>query len=223
MVHVFSHLWRRLLSVFLAGLFAILPLVITVAIVSWVINFILQIVGSDTWIGRTLKSVGRNWVDDEVMATVVGWLLVLGAIFLLGLLVQNKTKSILVTAMNSLFQKLPLVGSLYSTAAQFVKMLNKQEKSELSGMSVVLVRFGEMHGAGLLALMPSPEKYDVGGVEHQMIYVPTSPVPMTGGLLLVPCDQIERLDLAVENLMSVYLSMGITTPQALADRMRTTA
>ena len=60
MVHVFSHLWRRLLSVFLAGLFAILPLVITVAIVSWVINFILQIVGSDTWIGRTLKSVGRS-------------------------------------------------------------------------------------------------------------------------------------------------------------------
>jgi uncharacterized membrane protein len=48
-----------------------------------------------------------------------------------------------------------------------------------------------------------------------MVYIPTSPVPMTGGLLFVPVDSIRPVDMSVESLMSIYLSMGVTGSEFL--------
>jgi uncharacterized membrane protein len=46
--------------------------------------------------------------------------------------------------------------------------------------------------------------------------VPTSPVPVGGGLLFVPAEVVQPTDLSVEGLISIYVSMGITADQFLA-------
>jgi uncharacterized membrane protein len=38
---------------------------------------------------------------------------------------------------------------------------------------------------------------------------------MTGGLLFVPVDSVKPVDMSIESLMSIYLSMGVTGPQFL--------
>jgi uncharacterized membrane protein len=43
---------------------------------------------------------------------------------------------------------------------------------------------------------------------------------MTGGLLFVPVDSVRPVDMSVESLMSIYLSMGVTGPEFLAERPR---
>ena len=60
--------------------------------------------------------------------------------------------------------------------------------------------------------MPSHETYRFGDNDFQAVYIPTSPVPMTGGLVFVPTDAITVLDMSVDKLMSIYLSMGVTAP-----------
>jgi uncharacterized membrane protein len=211
--------WRGITATFLAGLFAVLPLVITVAIVGWVVKFINDIVGPQSLVGRGLGSLGKHFAEDSIVAQLIGWAIVLGAIFLIGVLVRMKLQSTGGRWLDAVFQRIPLVGSVYGTAAQFVGMLNKQDKSDLAGMTVVMCQFGEAGGCGILCLMPSPEKYRFGERDYQAVYIPTSPVPMTGGLIFVPVEAITVLDMTVDKLMSIYLSMGVTAPTMMSCRV----
>ncbi len=64
---------RWLIRCFLAGLFTILPLVITVAIVIWVGEYLNGWLGPGTTIGRRLEGVGLNFADSEAIAYTIGW------------------------------------------------------------------------------------------------------------------------------------------------------
>jgi uncharacterized membrane protein len=86
----------------------------------------------------------------------------------------------------------------------------------MKGMQVVFCYFGKEAGAGLLALLVSPERYRINSRDYQIVIVPTAPVPIGGGLLFVPAEVVQPTDLSVEGLMSIYVSMGITASQFLA-------
>ena len=212
--------WRSVTATFLAGLFTVLPLVITVAIVAWVADLVHGMVGPETWVGKLLASLGGNFISDgnQVLAQLIGWAVVLGAIFLIGIFVRLRLRSAIISGVDAIFKRLPVIGSVYGTAAQFVGMLNKKDENELKGMSVVYCSFGETGGCGILALMPSRETYRFGDRDFQAVYIPTSPVPMTGGLVFVPTDAITILDMSVDKLMSIYLSMGVTAPTMMPGR-----
>ncbi len=60
MSRYFSHIWRRVVACFLAGLFAILPLVITIGIVMWVASFVERFIGPDTFFGSRLRNLGSE-------------------------------------------------------------------------------------------------------------------------------------------------------------------
>jgi uncharacterized membrane protein len=214
-----SWTWKGITATFLAGLFAVLPLVITVAIVGWVASFIQGIIGPQSVVGRGLGSMGKFFSDNPIVAQLIGWAIVLGAVFLIGIFVRIKLQSVSGRWIDAIFHRIPLVGSVYGTAAQFVGMLNKQDKSDLAGMSVVMCKFGASGGCGILCLMPSPEKYRFGEREYHCVYIPTSPVPMTGGMIFVPVDDVIKMDMTVDKLMSVYLSMGVTAPSMMSCRV----
>src|SRR5690606_36317579 len=93
-----------------------------------------------------------------------------------------------------------------------VGMMNKSDDSELKGMQVVFCKFGGPDGTGLLALMPTPEVFEMGGQRYNIVYIPTSPLPMTGGLTYMPADTVTVIDMTVDGLMSIYLSMGVSAP-----------
>jgi uncharacterized membrane protein len=214
-----SWTWKGITATFLAGLFAVLPLVITVAIVGWVASFIQGIIGPQSVVGRGLGSMGKFFSDNPIVAQLIGWAIVLGAVFLIGIFVRIKLQSVSGRWIDAIFHRIPLVGSVYGTAAQFVGMLNKQDKSDLAGMSVVMCKFGASGGCGILCLMPSPEKYRFGEREYHCVYIPTSPVPMTGGMIFVPVDDVIKMEMTVDKLMSVYLSMGVTAPSMMSCRV----
>ncbi|MCA9068393.1 MAG: hypothetical protein KDA84_05700, partial [Planctomycetaceae bacterium] len=83
-----------LVATFLSGLFAILPLVLTIAIVSWVAQKVLSVVGPGTKIGAGLRSLGLNFVTDPWVAELVGWATVLMGIWFIGLLVRTRARII---------------------------------------------------------------------------------------------------------------------------------
>ena len=225
MKRAFGWIQTRLVSTFLAGLFALLPLVITVAIVAWVINFLNSAVGPETTVGKGLGWVGEKVLlhetaFNEILAHVVGWLLVLAAIFGVGLLVKARAWTLFDAIFNPVVRRIPIINSVYGTASQFVSMLKRDDQSQLSGMSVVFCSFGETPGAGILALSPTADEYEFGGERFRVIYIPTSPVPMTGGLIYVPSASVKEVDMKVEALMTFYLSMGVTAPATLAARIK---
>lgn len=208
---------RRLATCFLAGVFAILPLVITVAVVIWVSGLVGEFIGEGSFLGHQIKKLGGRVVPPESkMAYLIGWVVVLGSVFVIGLLVEMGAKRLLSQLLEKIVKGIPLVGSIYGTSKQLVGMLDKTDEADLKRMSVVFCTFGTNGGLGLLALLVSPERYSINGREYQIVIVPTAPVPVGGGLLFVPADCVTPANMSVDGLMSIYVSMGITAPEFLA-------
>jgi uncharacterized membrane protein len=214
-----SAVTRRITTYFLAGVFALLPLVITVVVVVWVTGMLGDIFGKDTFLGGLVEKLGVGVIADGIetepstMAYLIGWVTVLGIVFALGLLVELGAKRILGQLVDALVKRIPLIGSIYGTSKQLVGMLDKKDDADLKGMSVVFCTFGASGGCGLLALLVSPERYEINGREYQIVIVPTAPVPVGGGLLFVPVDSVTQAEMSVDGLMSIYVSMGITAPE----------
>jgi uncharacterized membrane protein len=200
---------------FLAGLLAILPVVLTLAIVAWVAAFIQLYVGPGTPFGEALAALGVRFGTEGLLAYIFGWALVLVTVFLLGLLVQLGAQRFLKWAQDSLLLRIPLIGSIYGTSKQIVEMFSPSKTSDLKGMSVVFCSFGAGGGPGVLALMPSSERFRIDGRDYHVVIIPTAPVPFGGGLLFMPVELVRPSSISVDGLMSVYVSMGVTTGQFL--------
>ena len=223
MQDVMSKLLRRIAACFLVGLLAILPLVLTISIVVWVTGFVQAFVGPNSLLGRSLESLGLKFASDKMVAYVIGWAFVLVTIFLLGLIVEMGAKQFLQRMVDAAVRRIPIVGSIYGTSKQVVEMFDRKNESEMKAMSVVFCFFGRAGGPGVLALMPSPERFRIEGVDYHVVIIPTAPVPFGGGLLFMTTESVKPADMTVDALMSIYVSMGVTTPQFLAESQSKTA
>jgi len=217
MRRVINWIWcRGILGTFLTGLFAILPLVLTVAIVVWVVGFLRGFIGADTFLGERLQSLGGVAGDGaSVFHYLIGWAIVLVGIWAFGLLLKTTARNRVEKALNTIVERIPIINSVYNTTNQLVGMVRKSDDSELSGMSAVYCTFGEPEGTGLLALLTTPDVYRFSGRECHIVYLPTSPVPMTGGILFVPVESCHRVDMSAEEVMRVYFSLGILANQVV--------
>jgi len=213
-MHVMQTVGKRLLRYFLAGAFAVLPLVVTFAIVVWVAGFLQRFLGPETLVGRLVRNLGWQFSpEDKTLAYLIGWAVVLACVFLLGVAVETGARRLLQTLTDAVLNRVPVVGGIYNTSKQLVSMLDRQDQADLQGMSVVYCIFGGDHGTAFLALLVSPQVYVLDGREYKIVIVPTAPVPFGGGLLFVPSDCIRAADMSVDGLMSIYVSMGVTAPQ----------
>ncbi len=208
-------LCRTLLRFFIAGALAVLPLVITVAAVIWVTGFLGALLGPGTPLGRGLEKLGLRFASDSTTAYAMGWALVLAAIFLLGVLVELGAKRLIQGGIDSLAERVPLLGGLYATARQFVDMMADSKGADLKGMSVVFCLFGQETGAAFLGLLPTAERFRIGGVDYHAVIIPSAPVPMGGSLIFVPVGSVRPAGISVEAFMSIYVSMGASGPQFL--------
>jgi len=210
--------WKgRFTATFLSGLFAVLPIMITIAIVGWVAQKVLSLVGPGTQIGSALRSVGLQFVTDELTAQIIGWAIVLAGIWLLGLLVRTRARKAVDRIINLIVQRIPFVKGVYGTASQVIGMLEQRDDGELKGMSVVFCDFGREHGAGFLCLLASPDVFQFEGRDYRFVYMPTSPLPMTGGIILVPAESVRPVQMSVDKLLEIYFSMGVLASHAVPD------
>jgi uncharacterized membrane protein len=212
-----SSVIRPFLRCFLAGVFAVLPLIITVGAVVWVAGFLGNLLGPSTLLGKALKHLGLQFASDSTLAYVLGCILVLAVIFFLGVLVEMGAKRLIQGGIDGIASRVPFLGGLYGTARQLVGMMDKKDSADLRGMSVVFCIFGKETGAAFLALLPTPQRFRVNNIDYHAVIIPTAPVPVGGSLIFVPASSVQPSDLSVDAFMSIYVSMGVTGPQFLSD------
>lgn len=205
----------RIARVFLAGVVGILPVVVTVAVIGWLVSFFIAYAGPNSWFGRVLVAVGLGLSDTTVAAYVLGLLLVVGAIFVIGLLIEHELGGWLGSAFDALVRRIPVVSSVYDLSKRFTSLVDTKGNGDLKGMSPVWCFFGGDAGAAVLALLASPQPVMIGTERYMGVLVPSAPVPVGGALIYVPASWIKPADGGVENLMNVYVSMGVTPPKGL--------
>ena len=162
-----------------------------------------------------MTRLGLSFVTNGTVAYLVGGLLVLGGVLMIGIVVEAGAKNLVQKLMDLAMQRIPIVGSIYGTSKQLVTLFEKKDPGKLQGMKAVFCFFGEKTGAGILALLVSPEQFRINGRNFHIVIVPTAPVPVGGGLFFIPVEMIQPTDVSVEGLMSIYVSMGVSAPQFL--------
>ena len=210
-----NSLWKRLVRYFVAGVFTVLPLVLTIVAISWAIGFLAELVGPETFLGKQFSNVGLQIVTSPTVAYVVGWLGFSTAVFIVGFLVESGMRGIISRVTDAVIRRVPLVGKVYGTSQQLVNMLDTGGDEKLKGMSVVYCNFDGRDGVGVLALLPRQEVTTIDGSDFYVVLVPQSPVPIGGALLFMPVGSVRQVDMKVENLMSIYVSMGAVAPTTI--------
>ena len=93
MRQAFKWFWKTgILSTFLAGLFALLPIVITLGIMVWFGGFLKDWLGPESFVGQAVSQLGLRFVTDPTVASVLSWGSVLLTIWLLGVLLKSVGK-----------------------------------------------------------------------------------------------------------------------------------
>jgi uncharacterized membrane protein len=210
--------WRRgILSTFLAGLFALLPLIITVGIMAWAGGLLKEWFGQNSSVGQALSRLGLRFVTDPTVASLLGWVAVLLAIWLLGALLKSVGKKRIEKTLQGMMERIPLVGVLYKPVSQVVDMFQREPTDKLHGMKVVHCALGGENGAGFLGLLVSEKIYRFSGQSCHIVYLPTAPLPMSGVVIMAATDSVQRVDMQVDDLMKICFSVGVMAPEVIPD------
>ncbi len=209
---------NRIVQTFLAGVMAALPLLLTIFAISWLANFLNLYIGPSSAFGEFLVSLGLGSEVHRIAPYVVGILVILGAIFVLGTIVQSGIGAWLASIVDGLVRRIPIVSYLYDISNRIVSMLDNKNGQSLQDMKPAWCFFGGKPGAAVLALLPSSTPVDLGGEKYLAVLIPSAPVPFGGALIYVPESWIEPAQERVDDLVSVYVSMGLQVPADLDDR-----
>ncbi len=211
------YFWEKgIASAFLTGLFVLLPIILTLLIIEWLVGKLSGALGPGTLLGDLLTSGGSTVIGPghETIAFWLGAACALVGVWALGVLVKAQARRQFATWIDALFSRVPLVRSIYKPVSQVVRLMNADNQDEFQGMSVVMCRFGSEDGAEVLALLTSPQIYKVSGKRRKLVYLPTSPIPMSGGLIFVPEDAVSAVPgMDVDDLMKIYFSLGALMPE----------
>ena len=210
----------RILRIFLAGVLALLPIAVTFFVVAWAASLVASYAGPGSFIGRLITSLGTslglNIEPSSGAAYLIGLAIILGAIFLLGLLVESGLRLFILNSLDWLMMRIPLVSNVYDLSKRFVAIVDRNSGGDsLKSMSPVWCFFGGEGSAAVLGLMPSPEPVVIGEHSYLGLLVPSAPVPFGGALIYVPSEWVKPAEGGVERLMNVYVSMGVTPPLSL--------
>jgi len=205
--------FRSILTTWFAGLLVLLPLALTLALLGWVLGLLNRFVGPGSFVGKGFATLGEPFVDGETFAYLFGTLLLVIAIYLLGLAVQAGLKRPLARLLDAAFRRIPVVGKLYSFADKLVGLMDRRPQTDIAAMSAVWCFFGG-DGVAVLALAPSADAIEIEGRSYFAVLIPSAPVPIGGGLLYVPASWVRPANIGFDKLTEVYVSMGIAPPRA---------
>jgi uncharacterized membrane protein len=224
MLDFLARAWRAsITTTFLAGFILLLPIVLTTVIIAYIVNWLKGALGPGTILGDFLTQLGVGLVgsDQQRFAFVVGVFIVLFGTWCLGILVRARAQQSVHETVDWLFTKLPVVRSIYNPISRVVRVATEKGGGDFSGMTVVACRFGGPDGIDVLALLATQEVYIINGQRRRMVYLPTAPLPMSGGLVLVAEEAVVRIpDMKVDDLLKTYFSLGALAPESMPNSLR---
>ncbi len=205
-----------IVATWLAGLVVFLPLALTLAVLGWLVGLLNDYLGPDSMVGGFFSALGYKVAANSPVPYLLGTLVLMAAIYLLGLALRLGLKRPLAQFLNVTLRRIPVIGSLYDFTSGFVGLLDKKQ-GDIGAMSAVWCFFGG-EGVAVLALAPSAEPVTIDGRRYFAVLVPTSPVPIGGGLVYVPVEWVKPANFGIEKLTEIYVSMGLTPPPSSAEQ-----
>lgn len=197
-------MWQKISSYFLRGLITLLPLIVTIWLLMTMFNFLDGILGSllTAIIGRHIPGLG--------LVVIVALIFFVGffATYIIGAQIFKLGEEIL--------YRVPIVKSIYSAVKQINDVLFMQKTADEYRRACII----EYPRKGLwsIGFVTSDAAVEVEAkAKEKMInvFVPNTPTPATGFLVLVPARDVVLLDMKTEDAFKYVVSGGVLKPSSL--------
>lgn len=190
---------------FITGLLVLVPLLITV----WVISSLIGMMD------QSLLLLPESWRPKAQLGLEipgVGALLTLLIVFVTGLIATNFFGKQLILLWEALLARVPVVKSIYASVKQVSDTLFSDSGNAFR--QAVLVQFPRAD-SWTIAFVTGKPGGDVANHLHGdyvSVFVPTTPNPTGGYFLMMPRAEVITLDMSVDEALKYIISMGVVAP-----------
>jgi len=199
---------------FWAGLVIVLPAVISLAVLRWLFGTIANI--TDTLLIFLPTKLTHHPDGDQSMYWYWSLVALLLAVFLIGtvgLLARNYFGRKMIEWVDSALLRIPLLNKIYSATKQVNDAFSTANKSAFR--TVVLVEFPHpgVYSIGFITSDQQEEVQAKTGINVVCVFVPATPNPTSGFLLMVPETKVIRLAMSVPDAIKYIISLGAILPE----------
>ena len=203
--------WR---TNFITGLAVLLPAFITLAIVKWLFGTIASITDLLLFFlpkALTHEDGGKGpmfWYWSLAALTLAVLL-----VSLAGLLARYYVGKKMIGWLDAAMLRVPLLNKIYSTIKQVNDAFSVGKDTAFK--TVVLVQFPRegLYSVGFITSEQHAEVQQKTRAKVVCVFVPTTPNPTSGFLVLAPEDKIIRLEMSVANAIKYIISLGSVAPE----------
>ena len=199
-----TSLTSKLRNYFIAGVVALVPIGITLYLTEFFIsissNLVPREINPNSYLPFSIP--GLEILLSIIFITLIG-----------GLSVSFIGKRIL-QFVNDLFKKIPILRTIYSAIGQMTETF--APNSENKKKSVVLVQYPRQ-GSYAVGFVTKDNKGEISDKTNKKlvnVFVPTTPNPTSGFLLMFPKDDVIYLDMSFEEASKFIVSAGTSNPKS---------
>jgi uncharacterized membrane protein len=194
-------------NAFFSGLLLVFPLWVTVWAFAQIIDFV----------GDTFRPLFEPFLPEPLRHLAVLWnvlttIVIVVLVTTLGYVSHYVFGKVFFSAGERFIQSIPGVNAVYNTVKQIVDTFGTKNRNLFN--KVVLVEFPrkEVWAIGFLTSKAQSEAQIRTGDEVWSVFIPTSPNPTSGFLLMIPSRDIVELEMSVADGMKLVISGGAVVP-----------
>ncbi|HBH11860.1 MAG TPA: DUF502 domain-containing protein [Clostridiales bacterium] len=192
---------KNIRQIFLRGILTLIPIIATIYVLYSLFKFLDKFLGAyiSLLIGRSIPGVG-------IIAIFI-------LIFIMGSVVTNVIGERLFIFAERMIRRIPIVPRVYFGLKQIVEAFSLQGKNVFN--RVVLIEYPRkgLYVVGFLTGECKGEVQVKTDAKLMNVFVPTTPNPTSGMLILVPEKEIVYLDMTVEEGLKLIVSAGVVVPE----------
>ena len=202
--------WR---ASFLTGLAVVLPGVITLAVVKWLFGTVSSF--TDTLLFFLPYFVSPKAIYQDGISGPMFWhwsllalLLAVALVTVIGVLTRYYFGKRLIAWADHLMLRVPVLNKIYGTIKQIDEAFTSGKKSSFK--TVVLVEYPRegIYSIGFITSEQADVVEKKTGRKCVCVFIPTTPLPSGGFLILVPEEKVVKLDMSVADGFKYIISIG---------------
>lgn len=182
---------------FITGLLVLIPLIVTVYIAYLIVSFI------ENFIGPVLKNIFFQVFQREVYITGMACIIFVVITYLTGLFVSNYFGKTVFSRGERIVRRIPIVKSIYGSVKDMTEAFSSDKIKSFKEVVLLEFPFQGRYAIGLVT-----NRVEIKGLQHCSVFVPTTPNPTSGYIILVREDDLVFLDMPTDDALKYVISLG---------------
>lgn len=185
---------------FLAGLLIWLPIMATFFVINLLVSTLDKVID---WLPARYHTEALIGIPLPGLGVIISILVILTT----GIIATNFLGNKLVQSVEKIVQRIPIVRTIYSGTKQVMETLLSSQSEAFR--KVLLVEYPR-EGLWTLAFQTGSSTSSIGTTDTAMltVFIPTTPNPTSGFLLIVPKKDVVELTITVEEALKFVVSLG---------------